>query len=53
MRTGKGIFKWITGTVYEGEFSEDIIKGKGKKTYSNGEVVEGNWNDGKLIEKNK
>ena len=26
-----------------------INKGKGKKTYADGEIAEGIWNDGKLI----
>jgi hypothetical protein len=38
---GKGIFKWTSGVVYEGEFRNNIIEGKGKYTWPDGSVYVG------------
>lgn len=46
-RDGQGIFIWANGTKYVGEFDFSKIQGYGKMTYSNGQVYEGQFVDGK------
>lgn len=42
---GFGIFTLRSGNTYEGEFFRDKRHGKGKMTYDNREVYEGQWKD--------
>jgi len=46
-RHGQGIYIWANGTKYVGEFDFSKIQGYGKMTYSNGQVYEGQFADGK------
>lgn len=48
-----GIGKEITNEyTYEGEFKDWSFHGKGKKTYVDGAIEEGEWNEGLLVKKN-
>lgn len=44
---GKGIFRYINGDVYEGEFIKDRKKGKGIFRYINGDIYEGEYSNDK------
>lgn len=46
-KSGTGTFKWNDGTVYEGEWKEDKINGKGKLTIPNKGTYEENFENGK------
>ncbi|MBR4226395.1 MAG: hypothetical protein IKR86_06450 [Candidatus Methanomethylophilaceae archaeon] len=54
---GVGSFFWPDGTLYEGEFSDGVIEGRGRKTYFD-RVYEGDFHNnlregrGKLIFRN-
>lgn len=43
---GKGTFRWYDKKVYEGEFMEGKLHGKGKMYFPNGQMVEGIWHYG-------
>ena len=45
-KSGTGTFKWNDGTVYEGEWKEDKINGKGKLTIPNKGTYEGDFENG-------
>ncbi len=38
---GFGIYRWIDGSVYEGEYSDDLRHGKGRFLWANGESYDG------------
>lgn len=40
-RTGIGTYKWKDGTVYKGDFFENLLQGKGKFTWISGNYYEG------------
>lgn len=53
--TGKFFYKAASGSdlkVYEGGWKEHLKHGSGKAILANGEAIEGEWRDGKLIQKN-
>ena len=41
------ISEFASGDVYEGEFQENLFRGRGKMTYANGNFYEGEWADDK------
>lgn len=45
-KSGTGTFKWNDGTVYEGEWKEDKINGKGKLTIPDKGTYEGYFENG-------
>ena len=58
---GFGIYRWIDGSIYEGDYRNDLRHGKGRFLWANGESYEGdylkdertgkgtyNWPDGSL-----
>jgi hypothetical protein len=45
--SGKGLYKYVDGNEYEGEFERDQRNGQGILRYANGDVYDGNWKDGK------
>ena len=58
-----GIYRWIDGSIYEGEYQDDLRHGKGRFLWANGESYEGdylkdertgkgvyNWPDGSFYE---
>ena len=47
---GNGSLSWPNGTVYEGEFQNDVMQGNGKLTYPDGKVLEGKFINGILID---
>ena len=62
-KDGFGIYRWIDGSIYEGEYQDDLRHGKGRFLWSNGESYEGdylkdertgkgvyNWPDGSFYE---
>ncbi len=50
---GKGKYTWPDGTVYDGDWKDDIKNGEGKSTYPDGIVYEGDFKDGKMNGKGK
>ena len=44
---GKGVFTWLDGRKYEGEYECDKKHGNGKFTFKDGRTYEGQWKDGK------
>ena len=40
---GQGLLIWIDGKKYKGEFVNDKLNGKGKITYTDGLVEEGDF----------
>lgn len=47
LRHGKGISKYASGEVYDGEFKDDKRHGKGIYKYPSGSVYDGDWNNNK------
>ncbi len=47
-RHGKGIFTYVDGSNYEGDYKHDFKNGKGIYTKSNGIKYEGDSKDDKL-----
>ena len=49
---GYGKMTWaVDGYVYEGNWEYDAKHGYGKMTWSNGDVYEGNWYKGEMVDK--
>ena len=53
LREGVGTFTWSSqgpesGSVYEGEYKNNRRNGKGKRTYRDGSILEGDWKDNEL-----
>ena len=53
LREGFGTFTWSSqgpesGSVYEGEYKNNRRNGKGKRTYGDGSILEGDWKDNEL-----
>ena len=44
----KSIFKWVDGSVYEGEFYNNNINGKGKYVWGDKRDYEGDWVNNKM-----
>ena len=40
---GKGLFVWLDGKKYEGEYLNDLKHGQGKFEWPDGRVYEGMW----------
>ena len=48
-RNGKGRFIWVTkGDMYEGDWKDDMMHGKGLYIFSNGKVYYGDWFEGEM-----
>ena len=43
---GRGKLSWVDGSLYEGEWKNDMSNGKGRLIHSDGDVYEGEWVDG-------
>lgn len=43
---GKGVFKFASGDVYDGEWKDGQMDGQGMYKYSDGDVYEGNYKNG-------
>lgn len=46
-RHGKGVMKYKSGRVYEGDWKEDIRHGRGYERYENGNIYIGQFENGK------
>jgi hypothetical protein len=44
---GKGVFSWLDGRTYDGEYSDDKKEGNGIFRWPDGRRYEGQWLDGK------
>lgn len=44
---GYGIFTWVDGRKYEGQYKGDKKHGKGVFTWPDGRKYDGNWSNGK------
>lgn len=44
---GKGVFTWLDGRRYEGEYKNDKKEGFGVFLFRDGRVYEGEWKNGK------
>jgi len=42
-KDGYGIYRWIDGSIYEGEYQDDLRHGKGRFLWANGESYEGDY----------
>jgi hypothetical protein len=40
---GHGVFVWANGSLYEGEYMNDLPNGPGALLLPNGDVFTGNW----------
>ena len=49
--TGKGAYIWVNGDKYVGEFKDCYFNGQGTKTYTNGTVEEGVWQNDQFVGK--
>lgn len=46
MMEGYGIYHWIDGSSYEGEYKASLKDGRGKYIYPDGRIYEGEWRAG-------
>lgn len=42
-KDGTGIYRWIDGSIYDGDYSNDLRHGRGKFLWSNGESYDGEY----------
>ena len=42
-KDGLGIYRWSDGSIYEGEYQDDLRHGKGRFLWANGESYEGDY----------
>ena len=47
---GSGIYRWLDGSTYDGEWANGFMNGEGKFIWSDGKVKIGIWKNGKLQE---
>jgi len=47
--TGNGTYTKVGKWIYVGGFSGGKYNGKGKKTYTNGQFIDGEWKNGELV----
>ena len=43
LKQGKGTYSWLDGSIYEGDFDNDLRHGTGHFTWSNGEKYKGDY----------
>ena len=43
--TGKGVYKFSNGDIYDGDWKNDIRDGQGTQIYVNGDIYTGKWKD--------
>ena len=43
MKNGKGVYKYVTGDIYEGSYENDIKCGYGVIEFLNGDKYTGEW----------
>ncbi|CAK69022.1 unnamed protein product (macronuclear) [Paramecium tetraurelia] len=48
-KNGFGVYKWANGNVYKGQFMNDFKHGYGEMIYFDGQVIKGNWEQGRLV----
>ena len=48
MKTGYGTYKWADGSIYVGDWSENLIEGQGEYKWPDGRVYKGQWKNNKL-----
>lgn len=46
MRSGTGVYRWMDGTKYAGQWHRDSEYGFGVKEYANGDCYRGEWKEG-------
>lgn len=44
---GKGVFQWVNGNKYTGDYKEDKKDGYGVFQFADGKVYKGSWHNGK------
>jgi hypothetical protein len=49
-REGRGVYSYLKGEKYDGEWYADKMHGRGRYTYATGKVIDGVWRDDKLQE---
>lgn len=49
MRYGKGVYRWIDGSYYDGEWKADKMNGRGMYKGVDGTVTKGIFEDDNLI----
>ncbi len=42
-KNGKGVYRWLDGSIYEGEYKNDMRHGKGRFMWANGETYSGDY----------
>ena len=47
--SGRGVFKWYDGKIYEGEFKRNKLHGNGELYYPNGQMARGVWEFGENL----
>jgi hypothetical protein len=45
------VFTWADGTIYKGQFANDLKEGDGELFYTDGAVVNGQWVADQPLEK--
>lgn len=48
MKHGLGLFHWVDGSNYYGEFIENNIEGRGKYVWADGREYDGEWKENKM-----
>jgi hypothetical protein len=46
-REGRGVYSYLKGEKYDGEWYADKMHGRGRYTYATGKVIDGVWRDDK------
>ena len=47
-KKGFGTFQWKNGAIYEGEFDNDMLNGKGLYIFPDGKKYNGDWKNNKM-----
>ena len=45
---GEGLYRFNSGAIYKGTFSQGLFQGKGKHTFPDGAVYDGEWSQNKM-----
>jgi hypothetical protein len=48
-RNGRGVYRFLDGSFFEGEYRDGVVEGRGTFTFADGSAEVGRWEDGQPV----